>query len=231
MSGGGAYRESGGLAAEDELLRHQYDVIDFKEISVTEERIRKALDEETTLEFIETPLADVVDVLKDMHAIPIEIDVRALDDVGIGTDAPITRCLKGVNLRSALRLLLDDLDCTYITKHEVLMITTTDVADAHVETHVYGLHRLGDVDSEALAKVIQNTIRPDTWRTSGASHDTSSSSGVKAQKTPRLGTIEALPGCLVIKQSQHAHEEIIDLLMQLERYDTSMKMLRRPSND
>jgi hypothetical protein len=63
------------------------------------------------------------------------------------------------------------------------------------------------------------------------SDETSSSNAGKAQKKPRLATIEALPGCLVINQSQHAHEEITDLLMQLDRYDTSMKMLRRPSNE
>ena len=231
IAGGAAYGEPSRQAAESELLRRQYDVIDFKELSVAEERTRAALDEDTRLEFIETPLDQVVDFLRDMHAISIEFDTRALDDVGIGTDVPITRNLKGIALRSALRLLLDDLDCTYIIKHEALMITTTEAADAYVETHVYSLHRLGDVDSEAVAKVIENTIRPDTWRTSASSDETSSSNEVKAQKKPRLAAVEALPGCLVIKQSQHAHEEVMDLLTQLERLNTSMEMLKEFPSD
>ncbi|MBC8868448.1 MAG: hypothetical protein H8E44_03480 [Planctomycetes bacterium] len=223
--------ETGRRAAENELLRCKYDVIDFKELSATEQKIRAALDEDTVLEFIETPLDQVIQFLKEMHDIPIEIDTRALDDYGIGTDVPITRNLKGITLRSALRLLLADLELTYIIKHEVLIITTTEVADAHVETHVYSLHRLGDVDSEALAKVIQNTIRSDTWRTSASPDKPPSSGDAKAPKTPRLAAIEALPGCLVIKQSQHAHEEITDLLAQFERFATSMEMLQRVSDD
>jgi len=34
------------------------------------------------LEFIETPLQDVIDFLKETHKIEIQIDRRALDDVG-----------------------------------------------------------------------------------------------------------------------------------------------------
>jgi len=230
-SGGAPARSLDLQLASDEMLRARYDVIDFKERSATEEKIRAALDEDTYLEFIETPLEQVVDFLKEQHAIPIEMDVRALDDVGIGTDVLITRNSKGISLRSALQLLLDDLELTYIIKHEVLMITTTEAADAHVETHVYSLHRLGDIDSEAFAKVIQNTIRPDTWRTGASSDETSSSNAGKSQKKPRLATVEAMPGCLVIKQSQHAHEEVMDLLMQLERLGTSMKMLQEASDD
>ena len=228
-SGGASNRASDQRAARNEMLRARYDVIDFKELSATEQRIQAALEEDTRLEFIEVPLGDLVEFLKDHHGINIEMDSRALDDVGIGTDVPITRNLKGISLRSALQLILDNLDLTYIIKHEVLMITTTEVADAHVESHVYSLHRLGDVDSEELAKVIQNTIRPDTWRTGASSDKSPSSGGVKAPKTPRRAAIEALPGCLVITQSQHAHEEITDLLIQLERH--GMKMLQKVSDD
>ena len=230
-SGGAPARSLDLQLASDEMLRARYDVFDFKERSVTEQKIQAALDEDTSLEFIETPLDQVVAFLKDMHAIPIELDAGALDDVGIGTDVVITRNLKGISLRSGLQIILDDLELTYIIKHEVLMITTIEAADAHVETHVYSLHRLGDVDSEAFAKVIQNTIRPDTWRTTASPDKPPSTGGAKASKTPRLAAIEALPGCLVIKQSQHAHEEIIDLLTQLERFGTSMEMLQKVSDD
>ncbi len=74
------------------------------------------------MEFIETPLQDVIDFLKDFHQIEIQIDQKSLDDVGIGTDTPITRNLKGITLRSALRLLLRDLDLTYLIRDEVLLI-------------------------------------------------------------------------------------------------------------
>ena len=69
----------------------------------SEMKIREALDEITTFEFIETPLADAIEYLKDAHEIPIRIDVKALSEAGVTRDAPITCNIKGITLRSALR--------------------------------------------------------------------------------------------------------------------------------
>jgi len=91
-------------------------------------RIRAALDENTNVKFTERPFSGVIDDLKQRHAIEIELDSRALDDAGIPRDMPITRSIKDVTLRSALNLLLHDLDLTYVVKNGVLMITTTTEA-------------------------------------------------------------------------------------------------------
>ena len=56
--------------------------------------------------FIEAPLQEVLDSLKEQHRIEIQIDNKALEDVGIGTDSPVTVDLKGISLRSALNLML-----------------------------------------------------------------------------------------------------------------------------
>ena len=81
--------------------------------------IRRALSQPTELEFIETPLSDVIDFLRDYHRIEIQIDTRAMDSMGIGTDTPITKNLKNLSLRSALRLMLRELDLTYAIRDEV----------------------------------------------------------------------------------------------------------------
>ena len=60
-------------------------------------KILAALDGPTTMEFTDTPLRDVIDYLKDSHRIPIVIDNPALEEVGIGTDTPMTTNLKGVS--------------------------------------------------------------------------------------------------------------------------------------
>jgi len=224
-------RKSDQQAAYEAELRAKYDVFDFKERSPAEMRIMAALDDDTALEFIETPLEDVISFLRDQHDIPIEIDTRALDDVGIGTDTPITRNIKGIRLRSALWLLLRDLDLNYIIQNDVMLITTPEVAGSLVETHVYGLQRLPDFDSEMLAEVIKNTIRPDTWRTDASSDKSPSPSDAKTPKTPRRAAIECLPGCLVITQGQHAHEEIVELLGQLKLYKTSVDVSQKSVGD
>ncbi len=119
------------------LRRKKYASVDLKKSGGAEEEIREALDENTSFEFIETPLNDVVDYLKDLHGIEIQIDQSALDDVGIGTDTPITRSLRGISLRSALRLMLRELDLTYVIRDEVLLITTAEEVESHLTTKVY----------------------------------------------------------------------------------------------
>ncbi|MCA9269024.1 MAG: hypothetical protein KDA41_11165, partial [Planctomycetales bacterium] len=119
------------------LRRKKYASIDLAKRGGAEEKIFEALDQPTTLEFIEAPLSDVIDYTKDLHGIEIQIDKRALEDVGIGTDTPITRNLKGITLRSALRLLLKDLDLTYVIRDEVLLITTPEEAESQLVTKVY----------------------------------------------------------------------------------------------
>src|SRR5262245_5307135 len=86
--------------------------------------IRAALDQKTDIKFIERPFSGVFDDLKQRHGIEIQLDIRALDDASIPRDTPVTKSIKGVTLRSALNLILDDLDLTYVVQNGVLMITT-----------------------------------------------------------------------------------------------------------
>ena len=71
-----------------------------------EAKILAALEDDTRLEFVETPLNQVLQFLEDQHDIAIKLDTRALDDVGVGADAPITANLKGVSLHAGLQVLL-----------------------------------------------------------------------------------------------------------------------------
>ena len=119
------------------LRRKKYAAVDLKEKGGAEEKIRKALEDTTSIEFVETPLSDVVDYLKDLHNIEIQLDTKALDDASLGSDTPITKNLKGITLRSALRLMLGGMDLTYVIKNEVLMITTVDKANTDLVTKVY----------------------------------------------------------------------------------------------
>ena len=85
---------------------------------------RAALDEKTDFAFTEMPFSDVIDYLKQRHAIEIQLDNKALGEAGILGNMPITRSIKGITLRSALNLLLSDLDLTYVVNNGVLVITT-----------------------------------------------------------------------------------------------------------
>ncbi len=127
-----------------------------------EQKICEVLDQDTRLEFIETPLEQVIEFLKDMHGINIELDRNALDDVGLGTDVPITRHLTAISLRSGLRLMLKDLELTYEIRNEVLLITTPEGAVAHAHVKVYNVSALLDEGemAESVAMPLMQALQP-----------------------------------------------------------------------
>lgn len=117
--------------------RKKYKAVDLTQHGPNEAKILAALDEPTELDFVEQPLSDVLDYLKQRHGIEIQIDARALADSGLGTETPITRAIKGITLRSALKLILSELDLTYVMRNEVLLITSRAEADNMLSTRVY----------------------------------------------------------------------------------------------
>jgi len=117
--------------------KERYQSMDLGSQNPTERKILSELKKPTELDFVDTPLSEVVNYLKDRHQIEIELDQRALQDVGVDTNTPITKSLRGISLRSALRLLLRELDLTYVIKDEVLLITTPEQAGNDLVLKVY----------------------------------------------------------------------------------------------
>jgi tetratricopeptide (TPR) repeat protein len=120
--------------------KERYQAMDLASVKPAEKRILQQLDSPTSLEFpAGTTVKDVLDFLKEYHKIEIQLDTQALKDVGITSDKqfeePIS--LKGISLRSALRLLLRQLQATYLIENEVLLITTPDKAQERLTTKVY----------------------------------------------------------------------------------------------
>ncbi len=123
------------------LKRKKYASVDLAKSGSSEERIYKALEAPARgFEFFEAPLAEVINRIKDDNEIPIVLDERALADASIGTDTLITKSLKGITLRSALKLMLKDHGLSYAIKDEVLVITTKEEVDLNPDyrpTKVY----------------------------------------------------------------------------------------------
>jgi hypothetical protein len=159
-------------------------------------------------EFTETPFRDVIAKIRDAQSIPIELDVKALEDAGIDLDTAITQYLSGISLRSALPLLLDNLDLTYLIKNEVLLITTKQAAAERPTVRLYplpwGIAAQPRPDVQALVDLIHTTIHPSTWDVVGG-----------------FGSIRPVGECgetmLVVSQSQEAHWEVETLLRGLHQ--------------
>jgi hypothetical protein len=97
----------------------------FRALPQTNRNVQKilaALNHTTELEFVDIPLSDVVEYLKERHAIQIELDNRSLTDANKGVDIPITINLRGETLKDALKMLFAKYDLAMAIRHEVLMI-------------------------------------------------------------------------------------------------------------
>lgn len=175
--------------------------------------IRQKLEEPTALDFAEQPLADVIEFLKQKHDIEIQLDNKALTDAGVGNDTPITRTLSGLTLKTVLKLILDELDLTYVVRNEVLVVTSKTEAESMLVVKIYPVFdlvvrpldaspRLPGMDFTALAKSIMGQVAPTTWHAVGGP-----------------GEIKEFvnSGALVISQTTAAHEEIAAYLRALRQ--------------
>jgi hypothetical protein len=153
------------------------------------------------LTFADTPLKAVMNQIQDEYGFPIEIDTAALDEMGIGSDEPVTIKLSGISLRSALQLALRHRQLTYVVLDEVLMITTPEAAEHHLQVCVYDVREIvGPAkaqSSDQLIDAIVSCVATDTWAENG---------GGEAE----IRWLE--PGFLIVSQTQAVHEEIQGLL-------------------
>jgi hypothetical protein len=172
-----------------------------------EQGIEEALDHPTELEFTDAPLSDVIKFLKNYHNIEIQIDQKALEDAGLGSDTPVTQSIKGVSLLSALNLVLRDLGLTYTVENEVLLITTPEKAEERLIARVYPVADLVVCRDEAgqrwenyrpLVAAIES-LCPQSWDHSG---------GVGTIRPGTFGTARVL----VISQTYQAHRDVAKLL-------------------
>jgi hypothetical protein len=175
-------------------------------------KIFATLDEDTTLEFIETPLTDVVAFLSELHNINILLDTKALEEVGISSDTPITRNLKGISLRSALRLMLRDLELTYVVADEVLQITTPEQASELTQLSVYNVSPMLEKNepADSLALTLEQALAK-PHRKSPMSSATPFGSAQSGPKT-KTRTITVYGQLLIVRDSPEGHQALAALL-------------------
>ena len=69
--------------------------------------------------------------LQGLHKVPIYIDARSLEEVGLGPDTPVTQDLKGLSLRSGLRLMLGEQYDRYQGVEELMPFAKAVSAKSH----------------------------------------------------------------------------------------------------
>jgi len=171
-----------------------------------EQRIREALLQPTSIDMVDMPLEEVAAYLMDAHYIQILLDTQALEDVGASADTPVTMHVKNITLASALELMLQAHDLTWLVQHGVLLITSNDRASEQVSTRMYPVGDLLTKNGEKafdyapLVNVLTTTIAPTSWHEVGGS-----------------GSVVPYNGVLVIAQTEQVHQQAEQLLMGLRR--------------
>ncbi|MCA9053877.1 MAG: VWA domain-containing protein [Planctomycetaceae bacterium] len=117
--------------------RRKWNSVDLKQNNPNEQRIYDALEKKVDLDLIDSELSQVIQFLSDRYQIPIIADEARMTEFGVGLDEQITMVISGVSLKSALKLILEQKDLTYIIEDEVMKITTTEYANQLLQTRVY----------------------------------------------------------------------------------------------
>ncbi len=161
-----------------------------------EAKILAALEDDARMEFIETPLNQVMQFIEDQHDIAIKLDIGALDEVGVGADTPITANLKGVSLHAGLQVLLAQLDLTYSIENEVLAITTREAAQSRPELRIYDVSALlqDGEDAATLVGMLQAAMQPETTHVAPVGGYGAGPPGMPGSGGPAAGMAPGGPG-------------------------------------
>jgi hypothetical protein len=180
------------------------------ERSEFEQTAYDALDRVESFDFDEAPFSRLIDYLRDITKLDIVIDPKALATAEISGDAPVTIHLNHTSCKSALELVLDQLNLTWTFHHEVIFITTKP-CDEVLTTKIYDVRDLllidrtsGLPDFQSLIELITSCIAPSTW------DDVGGPGAIKAYQGPRVRA-------LVISQSREMHNDIASLLADLRK--------------
>jgi hypothetical protein len=196
-----------------ELLLARLDALDhagFAAISLDEpdedsEIIEEHLSQQVTIDLWEASLTEIVRWISAECEVPMLIDHLALADYGIFAEEwKITIQLREITLRSALRIILNSNELTYVVKDGILEITTPQEAETQLVTKLHPIQDLSvwlDDDLDSLIDVMTAIVAVDTWDFVGGP-----------------GAMESYGGCLVVLQMPEVHLQLEKTLWRIRRH-------------
>ncbi|MBI1899962.1 MAG: hypothetical protein HYS13_02455 [Planctomycetia bacterium] len=135
-----------------------------------EERIARRLEERVELDLPGAPLSALAATLASDLQIPVVFDFKALEDVAVTIDEPVTLRLPGVSARVALKYALAQHELAWAVENEALVITSQTVAECKLFARVYPVADLlgkdGD-DYDSLIESVTSAIAPASWDEAG----------------------------------------------------------------
>ncbi|WP_145210743.1 hypothetical protein [Gimesia alba] len=216
----------------------------YPELTKRELKIQAALNADSGCDFSKTPLSEVIKSLADRHGITMLLLEDKLKEEGISIDEPVSLSVKGIALKNVLKLILKPIDLTYMVDRERLKITSRLHEEEIYQTRVYPVGDFGNTIEVylELGSTISKHVSLGYYRVAfaytpfytpfqGGGGGSGFFQVISEPNPPELslrpyvydekngGTIVAvrLSESLVISQTYHAHNEIVELLTQLRR--------------
>ena len=136
-------------------------------IVAAKQRLRSTLSLQVAMDFEAVPLSEVVRTLCSELGAQVEIDLVALEELGIEEDLPITISGEGT-VRDLFRRMLHPLELTYRVNESTIEITSQEEADENPAVRLYDLSYVqSTMDLDAIHNAIMQTIDPDSWPMGG----------------------------------------------------------------
>lgn len=173
-----------------------------------DDKVYQCMQREFDWQFVETPLSDVAETVGEWCKINVWVDAKSLEEVGVGTDSPLTFHGKRVSVEVALERMLEPIELTWMVRDGLLILTTPEVVESHLVTRIYNVRDLmaksyradgsTSYDFDSLIELITGTVTPNAWDAVGGP-------GSVKEFTNDFDV------ALVISQTDNVHREIDDL--------------------
>ncbi len=159
-------------------------------------------------EFLNVPLVDALDYVRDYADLQIYVDTKELENSGLTLDAVIDLNLQQASGEMVLDIVLKRAGLSYYLNSGVVVITTPSAMSAVRQTRVYSVHDLiaPPEATRTLSDLIQQSLGKGTWEDQGGP-----------------GAIRGFRDTLVVTQNPQVQRQIEDLLQQLREATSAPK--------
>lgn len=169
--------------------------------------VNRLLNTAVSLHFEEASLSDVIKHIGKLANISIVLDKRSLDEEGVPDSTPVSIDVDGIQLRSALQLILEQHGLEFAVRNQVLLITSALRLGGPFQVVTYPVADLCQKESveqslETLKDLIVATVEPNSWDESGG---------------PGALRFSALTTSLVVRQNEAVHQRINAFLQGIRR--------------
>jgi len=125
-------------AAEKEASPYIGPAAAFKDQTTLQEKLKTKVD----VNFEAVPLKDVARLLSEVTGTSVMLRERKLEEAAVSPDVLVTFHVRQTSLRSALRLILKDLELGFVECDNYLVITTSEDAETEMPVRVYDVREL-----------------------------------------------------------------------------------------